>query len=82
MNMYGITAIQNHPSLLKEMTVSKIVDKRAHKDIGYFIAAKYEKYLKEIIEKIERDEKLDKLERLKAHQETDFCEIGIDDGVE
>ncbi len=82
MHMYGITAIQNHPSLLKEMTISKIVDKRAHKDIGYFISVKYEKYLKEIIEKIEREEKLEKLERLKAHQDLEFCEVGVDDGIE
>jgi len=29
-----------------------------------------------------RDEKPDRLERLKAHQETDLCEIGIDNGIE
>ena len=38
---YGITEIQSKPSLIKSMTVGEIVDRRAHKTLGFFIAAKY-----------------------------------------
>jgi len=78
---YGITTLQAKPSLFKEMTISKIVDKRKHKDIGYFISAKYENIISVIIEKIEKKEKLDKLHKLKEHQDLEFLEIGIDDGL-
>lgn len=30
MTTYGVTAIQNKPSLLKEMGIAQIIDKRAH----------------------------------------------------
>ena len=33
---YGITALQTQPSLFKQMTISKIVDKQKHKELGYF----------------------------------------------
>jgi len=82
MESYGITAIQNKPSLLKKMDVSKIVDIRAHKNIGYFISAKYESYIKDVIEKIEKDQKIEKLQKLKKHQDLEFCEVGLDDGIE
>ncbi len=78
---YGVTAIQNKPSLLKEMVLGEIVDKRAHTTLGFFISAKYEKYIKTVIEKIEQDEKMAKLKRLKQHQDIEFLEIGVDDGL-
>lgn len=78
---YGVTAIQNKPSLLKEMVLGEIVDKRAHKTLGYFISSKYEKYIKTVIQKIEQDEKMAKLNTLKHHQDIDFLELGVDDGL-
>lgn len=78
---YGVTAIQNKPSLLKEMVLGEIVDKRAHKTLGYFISSKYEKYIKTVIQKIEHDEKMAKLNTLKHHQDIDFLELGVDDGL-
>jgi len=81
MTTYGVTAIQNRPSLLKEMDIAQIVDKRAHKSLGYFISAKYEKYIESAIKEIERAEKIEKLQKLKAHQDMEFLEIGVDDGL-
>jgi hypothetical protein len=78
---YGITDIQTKPSLIKSMNIGEIVDKRAHSTLGYFISAKYESYIKPIIEKIEKEEKLLKLKRLKEHQDLEFVEIGVDDGL-
>lgn len=78
---YGVTAIQNKPSLLKDIEIGEIVDKRAHKTLGFFISYKYEKYLKSVIETIERDEKIKKLEKLKQYQDLEFCEMGVDDGL-
>lgn len=63
---YGVTAIQNKPSLLKEMVLGEIVDKRAHK---------------KLIQTIEQEEKMAKLNRLKHHQDIDFLELGVDDGL-
>lgn len=37
---YGIIEIQSKSSLIKSMSVGEIVDKRAHKVLGFFIAAK------------------------------------------
>ena len=81
MLIYDVTSIQNKPSLLKEMDLAKIIDKRAHKDLGYFISSKYEKYIKDIIEKIEKEEKIKKLKKLKKHQDIEFLELGVDDGL-
>jgi len=78
---YGITDIQTKPSLIKAMDMGKIVDKRKHITLGYYISAKYENYILPIIEKIDKDEKLAKLKRLKAHQDLEFAELGVDDGV-
>jgi hypothetical protein len=78
---YGITDIQSKPSLIKRMNIAEIVDKRAHTTLGYFISAKYENYIRPIIEKIDREEKLKKLKRLKEHQNLEFVELGVDDGV-
>ena len=78
---YGITDIQSKPSLIKTMDIGKIVDKRAHLTVGYFISSKYESYIKPIIEKIDREEKLSKLKRLKDHQDLEFAELGVDDGL-
>ena len=81
MTTYGITTIQNKPSLLKEMDVAEIIDKRAHKSVGYFISAKYEKFIRSVIEEIEKANKIEKLKKLKAHQDLDFLELGVDDGL-
>lgn len=78
---YGITALQTQPSLFKHMTISKIVDKRKHIDIGYFISSKYEDIILDVIEKIEHQEKIVKLKKLKQRQDLDFLEVGVDDGL-
>jgi len=78
---YGITALQAQPSLFKEMGISKIIDKRKHKDIGYFISSKYESMICDIIKKIEAKEKIEKLTLLKKHQDLEFLETGVDDGI-
>ena len=78
---YGITEIQNKPSLIKSMTVGEIVDRRAHKSLGFFIAAKYEEYIKDAIKQIEREEKLLKLKKIKNSTDWEFLESDIDDGL-
>ena len=78
---YGITDIQSKPSLIKSMDIGEIVDKRAHLTIGYFISSKYESYIRPLIEKIDKEEKLAKLKRLKKHQDLEFAELGVDDGL-
>ncbi len=78
---YGITDIQSKPSLIKAMDVGAIVDKRRHVTLGYFISAKYESYILPVIAKIDKEEKLAKLKRLKEHQDMDFAELGVDDGI-
>ncbi len=78
---YGITALQTQPSLFKQMTISKIVDKRKHENLGYFISAKYEDIIASVIEEIEKKEKIAKLKLLKKHQDLEFLEVGIDDGL-
>ena len=78
---YGVTDIQNKPSLIKAIDIAKIIDKRAHTTLGYFISSKYDNYIKPIIEKIDREEKLAKLNKLKQHQDLEFAEIGVDDGI-
>jgi len=78
---YGITTLQTKPKLFKQMTISKIVDKRKNIDIGYFISSKYESLISDIIQKIEQQEKISKLKKLKQHQDIDFLEVGVDDGI-
>jgi len=78
---YGITALQTQPSLFKQMTISRIVDKRKHKSLGYFISSKYEEIISSVIKEIEKKEKIAKLQRLKQYQDLEFLEIGIDDGL-
>jgi len=78
---YGITTLQTQPSLFKQMTISKIVDKRKHTDIGYFISSKYEDIISDVIKKIEHQEKIAKLQKLKQHQDLEFLEVGVDDGL-
>ncbi|WP_324171479.1 hypothetical protein [Sulfurimonas sp.] len=78
---YGITALQTKPSLFKEMTISKIVDKRKHQDIGYFISAKYKDMISSVLMEIEKKEKIAKLKQLKKHQDMEFLELGVDDGL-
>lgn len=78
---YGISEIQSKPSLIKQFSLAKIVDKRAHKLLGYFIAEKYAVYLDEVIDKIEKEEKLEKLRKIKNSTDWEFLESGIDDGL-
>ena len=78
---YGITDIQTKPSLIKQIDIGKIIDKRAHKTLGYFISSKYDKLINPIIEQIEKEEKLNKLKILKKHQDLEFAELGVDDGL-
>jgi len=78
---YGITELQTQPSLFKQMTISKIVDKRKHINIGYFISSKYEDIIFDVIQKIEHKEKLAKLKKLKQYQDLEFLEVGVDDGL-
>ena len=78
---YGITDIQTKPSLIKQMDIGEIVDRRKHITLGYFISTKYESYIRPIIEQIDREEKLAKLNRLKQHQDLEFVELGVDDGL-
>ena len=51
MTTYGVTDIQNKPSLIKAMDIAEIIDKRKHTTLGYFISSKYEDIIKPIIEK-------------------------------
>ncbi len=81
MTRYGVSDIQTKPSLIKSMDIGEIVDKRKHITLGYFISAKYEKLIRPVIEKIDKEEKLAKLKRLKNHQDMEFVEVGVDDGV-
>ena len=78
---YGITALQTQPSLFKQMTISKIVDKRKNKNIGYFISSKYENIISDVIQKIEYQEKIAKLNKLKQYQDLEFLEVGVKDGL-
>jgi len=78
---YGITALQTQPSLFKQMTISKIIDKRKHIDIGYFISSKYEDIISDVIQKIEHQEKIIKLKKLKQYQDLEFLDVGVDDGL-
>ena len=81
MTTYGVTDIQNKPSLIKAIDIAKIIDRRKNITLGYFISAKYEDIIKPIIEKIDREEKLAKLYKLKNHQDLEFVELGVDDGI-
>ena len=81
MNTYGITDIQNKPSLIKSIDIAEIIDKRATIALGYFISSKYENYIKPLLEKLEKEEKLAKLKKLKEHQDLEFAELGVDDGI-
>ena len=78
---YGITDIQTKPSLIKQMDIGETIDKRKHITLGYFISTKYESYIRPIIDKIDKEEKLAKLNRLKEHQDLEFAELGVDDGL-
>jgi hypothetical protein len=78
---YGITDIQTKPSLIKKMDMGKIIDRRSHTTLGYFISSKYDKLITPIIKQIEKEEKLNKLRLLKAHQDLEFAELGVDDGL-
>ena len=78
---YGVTDIQTKPSLIKAMDIGRIVDKRKHTTLGYYISAKYESYIEPLLKKISKEEKLAKLKRLKEHQDLEFVELGVDDGL-
>ena len=46
MTTYGVTDIQNKPSIIKAMDIALIIDKRKHTTLGYFISSKYEKQIR------------------------------------
>ena len=81
MTTYGVTDIQNKPSLIKTMDIAEIIDRRKHTTLGYFISSKYEKQIRPLIEKIDKEEKLLKLNKLKQYQDLEFAELGVDDGI-
>ena len=81
MTTYGVTDIQNKPSLIKAMDIAEIIDRRKHITLGYFISSKYEKQIRPLIEKIDKEEKLLKLNKLKQYQDLEFAELGVDDGI-
>ena len=81
MTTYGVTDIQNKPSLIKAMDIAEIIDRRKHTTLGYFISSKYEKQIRPLIEKIDKEEKIAKLNKLKQHQDLEFAELGVDDGI-
>ena len=78
---YGVTDIQNKPSLIKAIDIAEIIDRRKHTTLGYFISSKYEKQIRPLIEKIDKEEKLLKLNKLKQYQDLEFAELGVDDGI-
>jgi len=78
---YGITALQAQPSLFKRMTISKIVDKRKHEALGYFISSQYDDLISGVLKEIERRERISKLQKLKRHQDLEFLEVWVDDGL-
>lgn len=78
---YGIIDIQTKPSLIKNIKIEKIIDKRADVTLGYFISDKYNSLMAPVIKKIGKEEKLNKLHALKAHQDLEFAELGVDDGL-
>ena len=82
MIIHSVGEIQNKPSLIKNNGLMQIVDKRANVMLGYFISSKYEKQIKPIVDEIEKEEKLLKLKKLKAHQDLEFVEVGVDVGIE
>ncbi len=49
---YGITALQTKPRLFKEMSISKIVDKRDNCRYRIFIPAKYADLISDVINKL------------------------------
>ncbi len=81
MTTYGVTDIQNKPSLIKAIDIAEIIDRRKHTTLGYFISSKYEKQIRPLIEKIDKEEKLLKLNKLKQYQDLEFAELGVDDGI-
>ena len=54
MTTYGVTDIQNKPSLIKAIDIAEIIDRRKHTTLGYFISSKYffQQYLKLALTKI------------------------------
>ena len=52
MTTYGISDIQNKPSLIKTIDIAQIIDRRKNIILGYFISSKYDKQIKPLIEKI------------------------------
>jgi len=78
---YAISEIKDSPTIIQNLEYGEIIDKQDEKVIGYFISSKYDKYIKPILNKIDRDEKLKKLQTLKRHQDLEFAEVGVDDGL-
>ena len=81
MTELGISTLQSRPGILKELDLSKIVDRRKHQDVGYFISAKYGTLLEKVFREIERRERREKLQRLRGGEDLEFLESGVDDGL-
>ena len=78
---YGVTTLQAKPSLFKHMDISKIVDKRKNQELGYFIPSRYKDVIEDKLKQLERLEKIKKLKKLQSHQDIEFLEVGVDDGI-
>ncbi|MEA3384146.1 MAG: hypothetical protein U9Q20_05665 [Campylobacterota bacterium] len=48
---YGVTEIQNKPSLIKAIGIAQIIDRRKHTTLGYFISSKYDDIIKPFMKK-------------------------------
>lgn len=78
----GITALQAKPSLLSQTGIVRVVNKRSHRTLGYYISVRYEDKIAAILQQIEREEKLEKLRQIRALNETEWSEVGVEDGIE
>jgi len=77
----GVSDIQAKPAIFKQNNILEIEDKRKNITLGFFISAKYSDMLKPILLKIEKEKKIEKLNKLKEHQDIEFLELGVDDGL-
>jgi len=71
---------QNSMRLQDALREDLLVTKR---DKPFVVIMDYEKYkrLEQYIDDVANDEKIAKLKRLKQHQDLEFCELGVDDGL-
>ena len=77
----GVSDIQTKPAIFKQNDILEIEDKRKNISLGFFISSKYSDMLKPILKEIEQKERVAKLKKLKQHQDLEFLEVGVDDGL-